>query len=189
MSTHPSFMILDQLALGIESATARDHLATCEACEAHVRKVSAGASYPVGFVPARKSRSWIYGLVAAASVAVMMVAIQDHELTRAKGGPGVAVYVKRGDDVFLWKHAVPLRQDDRIRLNVDGHGLRYVRIVSEQGVTLYEGELVQDTAALPLSWRIEGNSSQERFVVLLSASKTAEPTERIPIVIDVEVKP
>jgi hypothetical protein len=189
MSTHPSFFALDALALGSEDAALREHLAHCEVCEAHVRKVTAGASYPVGFVPARKPYTWFYGLVAAASLAALTVVVLDQDSIRAKGVPGVAVYVKRGEDVFLWKQADPLRAGDRIRLTVEGHGLGYVRVVSEQGSVLYEGELTQDKAALPLSWRIEGNSEQERFVVLLSQSKNSEPVERIPVAIDVRGTP
>lgn len=88
----------------------------------------------------------------------------------AKGAPGVAVYVMRGERVFLWNGVDAVREGDRIRLAVAASVYRHVVVCTRRDhglVTLYRGE-ISGTSDLPVAWTIDGEGDAERLLVLLS---------------------
>lgn len=183
MSSHPSFLALERRALGVPDREVDEHLAACARCRAHVATVSADP----GPVPhsltsrARRRRppSWLIGVGALALAASVLLSIghpADPEPWLAtKGSAAVVVWTRRGDDVERW-NGRPLHPGDAIRLEV--RGARRVRVRSEAGQLLYDGEVPSD-AVLPVSWTVDGAPGPERILVeLLSGT---EPPTTVPI--------
>jgi hypothetical protein len=96
----------------------------------------------------------------------------------AKGGPSVAVYLKRGELVFLWDGHSKVLPGDRIRLRIQAAEFRSVVVTSPSlngPVTLYQGPLHGDTE-LPVAWEVDGQGDAERLHVMLTAPASANPS-------------
>jgi len=172
MSTHPSFLALDREALGVGEDETRAHLETCEQCRVHVQAVSTQPAMPAAIRPRRARRAWPFALAfgAVASLALLWVAVpQDGPAIQAKGHASVAVFVKRGTEVFMWDGKTPLRVDDRVQLMIEPAGMDHVYVRDGEGHTMYSGALQSELTTLPLSWRIDAAGSSETFSVVLSA--------------------
>lgn len=110
----------------------------------------------------------------------------DQEL-RAKGGPSVVVFIKRGDKVTQWDGRMRLRAQDRIRLQVAGAGYSQVTVALQQpggAQVLYSGELPATAAAptaLPVSWEVSGPGQAEVLAVILSPQRLAEASPSRPL--------
>ena len=96
---------------------------------------------------------------------------------RAKGGPGVDVYIKRGERVMQWDGKMRLRAQDRIRLQVVGGGYSQVTVALQQpggAQVLYAGALQPSAPTpLPVSWQVSQPGAAEVLAVILSAQPLA----------------
>lgn len=97
------------------------------------------------------------------------------ESVREKGGPVVAVFIKRGEQVLRWDGHARLRAQDRIRLQVAGAGYAQVTVALEQpggAQVLYAGELAGAApTALPGSWQVSAEGKSEILAVILSPQR------------------
>lgn len=177
------------------------HVQDCERCRAYLRSLSAAASSVApGWVTAsragsRWARLWA-SLVRPAvlvptlsALAVTLVLLGTRGLVSdessqgtgpgpvtPKGGSGVQVYVKRGEQVLLWDGKAALQPHDRIRLEVAGGGFPLVTVATpaEGGgltslVPLYSGPLRPDVPTqLPASWTLDDRRGVELLYVILS---------------------
>jgi hypothetical protein len=103
--------------------------------------------------------------------------------TTTKGTPAVAVYVKRGSDVFLWDGRARIRPQDRLRLQIRAEGYTHVSVASlaspnEVAVVLYEGPLAEGAVLLPLSFRVDDRSGPEVVSVVLARAPVAGSLHR-----------
>ena len=143
-SGHPSFLALDRLALtqAVDAATL-EHTATCATCSEYVAAIRKGQDVPRdAFLPRKPVRRIWRRLAAAAIVAgtgaALVVGVKlattpssKKEYTTVKGHPAVALYVKRGEQVFLWSSERHVMPGDRLRLEVAPDGFSYVTVLSK----------------------------------------------------------
>jgi hypothetical protein len=200
---HPSYLALDRAALGSRTAALSRHLAECERCRAHVDRIAEPVAVPSAVelerrprraverrTPAR--RAWLSGLAAAATAAVLLVAIltgRDRDqpprpaggdapaetgFDTAKGGRAVGVYVLRGRHTFLWNGNEPVEPGDSIRLKLVPEGMTQVHVFSLSGARelalLHRARIAPDRdALLDTAWRVDGVGEREVLIVVLSA--------------------
>lgn len=104
---------------------------------------------------------------------------------RAKGGPGVNVYIKRGERVTQWDGKMRLRAQDRIRLQVVGGGYAQVTVALQQpggAQVLYAGALQPSAPTpLPVSWQVSAPGAAEILAVILSAQPLAEAARPLDV--------
>lgn len=174
MSTHPSFVTLDLAALGERNAEVNAHLDACTTCRAYVERVQ---TPPDDLTLARvqkrmharpSSQRWIYA-VAALFLCALGVGLANTlgprpDVVTSKGVPSVAVYVKRGDTVFLWNGSAPLKVGDVIRLRIVPEDAKRI-VVTGQGSELYRGDLTPPETTLPVAWRLDEKGSEEHLRV------------------------
>ncbi|AKU91399.1 hypothetical protein [Vulgatibacter incomptus] len=171
MSGHPSFLVLDRLALGEDLPEVRRHVGACTSCSAHLARVDPGElphlpdlrdrlrrQNMVTVLPAtRRPRLWagIAGPALAAGVALgwfghARVAEPPADETpgwiAAKGAPSVAIYVKRGERVRLWDGATALQPGDRLRVRITPESYTHALLAmwdpaSGSWTPLFEGEV------------------------------------------------
>jgi hypothetical protein len=179
---HPSFLELDRLALGASREATRAHVDQCPQCQAHLAQLEWQTSVPdwVRGRGAPKPRTvgarWrLLGLVAtfagAAAVWVMVSHVPPAETVGAEkaAGPGVALYVKHGDQVLLWDGQTPVHPGDHLRLQVAPEGFAHIRVTGEvPSDVLYEADLPAAGGFLPLSWRVDEAPQEEVLDVTLS---------------------
>jgi hypothetical protein len=198
---HPSYLALDRAALGSRTAALSRHLAECERCRAHVDRIAEPVAVP-GAVeldrPGRRAverrqparRGWLNGLAAAATAAVLLVALligRDRDepprpadtpaetgFDTAKGGRAVGVYVLRGRHTFLWNGNEPVEPGDSIRLKLVPEGMTQVHVFSPSGARelalLHRARIAPDRdALLDAAWRVDGVGEREVLIVVLSA--------------------
>jgi hypothetical protein len=168
---HPSFYALDRARLGVPlDEGGRAHVAGCEACSAHLTLQQAPPPW-LAQVPPRRRRTWTTVAALAVAAAVVFLVISRPDELREKGGPAVTVFVKRGEDVFVWDGAGRLRPNDRLRLQVASAGFDHVSVASlgedRAPAVLYEGDLPAAPALLPLSFRVDEEGRRERLSVIL----------------------
>src|ERR1700722_3420846 len=116
--TPPSILKSDKRAVGAGSDAARQHAAGCAECSAHLERVRAPVAVPDTFREPRAVRplwpwgwGWTTGALATACAAALLVGIafkvsvprQGSEAYQVKGsGPGLALYIKRGERIEAW---------------------------------------------------------------------------------------
>jgi hypothetical protein len=180
MNQHPSYALLDAAALGDESAAAQiaPHLGDCAACRDHIKAAQMPADDLALARLQRRAQEtpkqasvirWSYA-AAAALVCVLAVGVANvlaprHDVVTTKGAPSVAVYVKRGDTVFLWNGRAPLKVGDTIRLKIVPEDARFVEVRSDSGEALYHGALSPPETELPVAWRLDDRGTSERLRV------------------------
>lgn len=185
MTTHPSQLALDRVALGADPGPdlAR-HLAACSACAralAGRREAGPAPAWAAGLAappsPRHRSRAGWLALVpalgAAALAAILLPGGREvPPAVREKGSPAVAIYLKRGAEVTTWDGHSPVRTDDLLRVGVRGGGYARVSVASLSAsapALLYQGPLQeQGETLLPLSFRVEGQEGAEEVSVVLS---------------------
>ena len=101
------------------------------------------------------------------------------EGTREKGTPAVRVFVQRDGRVFVWDGRQPVSPGDRLRLEVQRAGYRFVSVAglprSEQPPQLlYQGPLDPPGALLPISFRVDDRDSAEVVSVILGHAPVPE---------------
>jgi hypothetical protein len=180
---HPSFFALDRMRLGLgPRPEERAHLAACATCAAYVRRPAPDGPLPAWTdaapVPPRRRRLpravWP-GLAVVAVAAVLLIVRARPERPdggiREKGGPSVAVFVKRGEAVDLWDGRAAIRPGDRLRLQVRAPGYAFVSVASlsvQPPIVLYAGPLGARPTLLPAAFRVDGDGRQESLSVVLS---------------------
>jgi len=202
-NSHPSFFVLDRLYMDQRAGVTeegthaeRSHVEGCSRCRAYLAALDREAEKPL---PAWTHRQeavspWtrLYAVLfrpsfvgpALGAVALVLIFLfpfrhrddpaLEHPAITAKGGPGVNVYVKRGEHVTLWDGRAPLYPRDRIRLEVAGAGFRHVTVASPKGTgasltSLYTGPLRMDAPTqLPASWTLDEARGTETLHVILS---------------------
>jgi hypothetical protein len=93
--------------------------------------------------------------------------------TRQKGGPGLGVFIKRGESVFSWDGRAAVRPDDRLRFEVHPSGYRFVSVALRPAdgappAVLYAGQLPPALSFLPTAFRVDDQGRQEVVSVILS---------------------
>lgn len=180
MTPHPSYYALDGVRLGGPvSPPVAAHLAACAPCSAYLASGAGPAPAPDWLGRAsvsartrhrRRRRAW--PALALAAAALVLVARPRPEPIRDKGGPAVSVFVKRGEQVFLWDGERAVRPGDRLRLRVGGTTYRHVSVASLPSggapAVLYQGALGDDPLFLPLSFRVDERGHQERLSVIFA---------------------
>ncbi|MDB4979641.1 MAG: hypothetical protein JWM82_393 [Myxococcales bacterium] len=189
--THPSFLALDRHALGATTPNLAAHLGTCLTCAAYVAAAPSVSPVPAWARDVEPRRtSWLtplrwFGFAAAvAGVALLGVGVSrtrapTGDYVGTKGGPGVSLFIKRGDDVHVWNGKEPVVAGDLLRLQVQGAGFAHVDVfeaVPEPPgyARLYEGPLAgKQTLSLPSAWEVDARPGDETLVVVLGAEAIA----------------
>lgn len=184
MSPHPSYLELDRIALG---AAPGEHVASCPRCRAYVDSVAPIDGAAPGWVgalaggPRRPRWRWLGGGAMVLAVATIALVVAWPRPSRrpastAKGGPAVAVHIKRGDHVFTWDGRAAIQPGDRLRLEVSPAGFAHVGVFTPTGerlLPLYHAEL-PGTAVLPPAWEVDRAPGPEILVVVLSDRPVAD---------------
>ena len=185
MIDHPSFLELDRAALGIDVASAtHTHLSTCERCRVHVERLAPQEAPPAwvrDLARVRRSRRpWLFGggLALAAAVILLLFARRDADpdasFTTVKGGPSVAVHVKRGDAVFLWDGLDPVSPGDQLRLEIAATGYQRLQVFAAGGVPLYDAPISAGSTLLPTAWEVDAQPDAETLTIVLTGSHQPE---------------
>lgn len=173
MSEHPSFLALDRHALGASTAEVATHVAVCSVCRAHLDAVSIAAPIPprvleLGASPPWWRARWLPVLlpVAVALLIIVLINRSPADEVRAKGTPTAIAWVKRGDDVSVWKGA-PLAVGDSVRFQVAPEGLNRVTVIDGTTKTVLYEALVKETTTTP-AWTLDGTPGGDVVWVVLS---------------------
>jgi hypothetical protein len=191
MIDHPSFLELDRVALGVDVAsTTRTHLSSCERCRHHVEQLEQRDSPPTWVRdlarPRRPRRTWLFGggfaLAAAAAMVLLVVARRDPDpsFTTVKGGPSVAVHIKRGDAVFVWDGREPVSPGDHLRLEIAATGYHRVQVFAAGDVALYDAPIAASSGSvlLPTAWKVDAEPGAETLTIVLSDGDSHQPVWR-----------
>lgn len=194
--SHPSFYALDLYAVGARKGELAAHVAHCGRCLAYVEDVAAAAAAPADLVEralrsaperraprTRRLAALAGGLALAAAALLTVMRVPGADPTRperadgttsVRGGPAVAVYVKRGGQVTLWDGKQPLLAGDRIRLKVIPDGYRELGVfrAADGGGALeplYRSSIdPMAESTLPVAWQLDDEPGAETLVVTLS---------------------
>lgn len=217
---HPSFLELDRLFLatqgqGRAAEPWAAHCRDCVHCQRYLQDLQrrAAASVPLwaSALQERRAGHWerlrqrwarpllLFPLPAAAAGLALLLALKGGPLppppppeVRAKGGPSISVYIKRGERVTQWDGQLRLRPQDRIRLQVMAAGYSQVTVaVPPPGgpshdqmlyQVLYAGALPPTApTALPVSWEVSGQGAAEVLTVILSTGPLAEAARPLDV--------
>ncbi|AGC43720.1 hypothetical protein MYSTI_02404 [Myxococcus stipitatus DSM 14675] len=149
--------------------------------------------------PPRQSRwrgLWRWSLpvlvlgVGLTAVVPRLIALEEVERVRVRGGLTARVLVKRGDVVFEQGPGVVLRPGDRVRVEVEdvAGGALYVLALSERGrVTPLQGFEITGGAlsmapgrwVLPGSLELDAAPEQEALVVVLASDSQDAPSPEV----------
>jgi hypothetical protein len=193
-SGHPSFLALDRLALThAADAATREHTDTCAICSEYVGSIRNGADVPGEVLRPRASVQRIWRRLAAAAIvagagAALFVGLKlattppSEQYSTVKGQPAVALYVKRGEQVFLWSSERHVMPGDRLRLQVAPDGFSYVTVLAkpsghagERLEPLYAGAIdPRAPTLLGVAWRVDDAPGNEALVVVLSRAALDE---------------
>ena len=197
MSSHPSFLALDQLSLGSGSEETSSHAASCPRCQQYVQSLKTALPIPSWLEEQKESaaRRWWSQLTQSRSVLAFGVALTlcliavpsirkyatDSGVRAKAASPSVALYVKRGERVGLWDGQMVLRPGDLVRLGIASEGYRFVRVSSSRpdghSMVLYQGELSPSgNTLLPAGWRLDSDGTTENLIVTLSDGPDAAPS-------------
>lgn len=214
---HPSYLELDTMFLAMHRQGSgappwAAHCRDCVHCQRYLQDLQHRAAAPLPpWLGARHERRagwwarlrarWSRPLLlipfsaAAAGLAVALV-LKGEPLppalppaaVRAKGGPSISVYIKRGDRVTQWDGQLRLRAQDRIRLQVSGAGYSQVTVAlpppggGQLYQVLYAGALPPTApTALPVSWEVSGPGAAEVLTVILSREPLAEAARPLDV--------
>lgn len=195
MIDHPSFLELDRVALGIDVASAtRTHLSSCERCRLHVERLEHHEAPPAWVrdlpKPRGSRRTWLFGggfaLAAAAAVLLLVIARSDRDadldpsFTTVKGGPSVAIHIKRGDAVFVWDGLEPVSPRDQLRLEIAATGYQRVQVFAAGDVPLYDAPIAAGPGSmlLPTAWVVDAEPGAETLTIVLSDGGPHQPVWR-----------
>jgi hypothetical protein len=183
---HPSPFELDRAIASGQLASLEEHLASCAQCAAHVKAVQARQAIPERLLalaeapsPRRVPWAWLGGALGAVAALVVSVVLVPRALgplanpyVGAKGGPGSALYVKRGDQVFPWAPPEQVRPGDLLRLVVVPDGFSHLTVATpgvSGWIVLFDGAVAPEREfELPASWRVDGAGAGEELLVVLS---------------------
>ncbi len=168
---HLSALALDALALGTETAGARDHLVTCARCRGDYEAAAALREHFTVSVLARtqprRSRivwPWLAIPAFAAAIGVLFVIARPRPVTRPasdlaiKGDAAWQVFANRDGQTFAIHDGVQLEPGDRIRFAVTPDGARYLLVASIDGggaVSIYFPYGGSQSEALEAGERVE----------------------------------
>ena len=94
---------------------------------------------------------------------------------REKGAPALALYIKRGAQVFEWDGRRSIQPGDRLRLRVDGAGYGHVSVAALPAAeaaapaVLHAGALAPGPVFLPVSFGVDDRGEQEVLSIILAA--------------------
>jgi hypothetical protein len=90
--------------------------------------------------------------------------------THVKGTALITLYVLQGEERVRWDGRTPVKEGDRLQIQLEPEGLTRVYVLS--GATLlHQGAVApRGTTSLPMSWRVEQGGGAERLSVILSRS-------------------
>ncbi len=193
--SHPSTMALDRHHLARRpDGDVAAHVAGCLRCSDYLRALSVRPALPPSMrvrasLPAPR-RSWLalrvrwVEALALASVCAIVAVVglsgPDAPQTRAKGGPGAAVLVKRGEaPAFVWLGEGALRPGDRIRLRLSRGAFSRAEVVAG-GKTLWEGALTEPETLTPVAWELADAGVETVRVVFHAGGLGGIGWSRIP---------
>jgi hypothetical protein len=180
--SHPSEMEFDLALVDNPGAPFTEHLAACERCRVRLERLRAEQSaFRDGDEPRRAARilhsrlqpgrRWLAFPALAAAAAVALLLLMPRPAIREKGGPAIALFVKRGDAVpFRWEGA-PLEEGDAVQLEVQPAGFPQVTVFSVDArcaVTLEHQQALEGASLIPASWTLRGAAGGERLYVVFS---------------------
>jgi hypothetical protein len=199
-SAHPSFLELDRHALGAARTDVAAHLAGCETCRARLAPPAPPAEVP-GWARqlGPRRRSWFswpaaprrralgFSVAALAIVALVWTAGGNRNArvnepggyVGTKGGPGLWLYVKRGERVALWNGSDPVVPGDLLRLKVQPDRFGHISVFETTGKPgayerLYDAEIASgQLTAVPVSWKVDARPGAETLVVVLGAESVS----------------
>jgi hypothetical protein len=183
MTSHPSGLALDRVALGIGDHADVSHVADCAQCQAHVaRSRPVDEPLPSWAVAPRWWRRAVPGLLALATVFGALVWVAGPTATssaepsvRVKGLPSLALYVAGPGAPRLWNGSDPVSVGSRLQARINGAGFTSLVVGLERAggwSVLYEGALVPDgETMLPTSWLVDEADASLHLGFLLCASR------------------
>lgn len=173
MTEHPSFLALDRHALGASMPEVAAHVGACSVCRAHLDALSVPAPLPPRVLELRPPAPWwkqrwlqVLLPVAAALLIIVLINRAPGDEVRAKGTPTAIAWVKRGDEVSVWKGA-PLAVGDSVRFQVAPEGLSRVTVIDGTTKTVLYEALVKETTTTP-AWTLDGTPGGDVVWVVLS---------------------
>jgi len=193
---HPSFLALDRLAVADRADPAtQGHVAVCARCARYVALVRAGQDVAPSALERRKpaSRWWaalaaaaLFGGAAAALVVSTRAGFRSpgaDTYTSTKGYPTVALYVKRGERVFLWSTGERVLPGDRLRLEVAADGFSHVTVLAKPSGSrlgqklerVYDAPIdARKPTLLPTAWQVDDAPGDETLLVFLTRAPLGE---------------
>lgn len=194
--THPSFLELDKLAVGAGGAGSeitRLHVASCAQCTSHLERLRAPAPIPewvrtppqpwwmkwmLKWTLTSPSLAWAGAAAAALVIAGGVYALRapgsgNHDAYQEKGtDPALAIFVKRGQTIGPWDGSSAVQGGDQLRLQVAPEGYTHITVDSPQTpkAHLFDGDLTQVTAFLPVSWKVDDQPGPEVLDITLTRS-------------------
>jgi hypothetical protein len=169
--THPSFLELDRIALGVIDRDVAEHARSCPDCRGYLERLGEVPRLPAslrGLAPPPRWRRWFAlptwrplafagaaGALAAVAVVVALPggpggpqvapvhAGSGPAYVAAKGLATVAVWVKHGEEIRLWDGVAALAPGDRVQLEIEpGPDHRWFALVAgDEHTRLAVGEL------------------------------------------------
>jgi hypothetical protein len=135
-------------------------------------------------IRARTHVAWLgacgTGLVAAMAAVLLFIVVprlspeEGGSGVRAKGMPGVVVYLRQEGRVVQWNARTPVRAGDEVRLKLVADGFTHVAVTSlprQAGAApfvLHRGTLAGPEVLLPEGWRFDASPGPEQVGVAFS---------------------
>lgn len=185
--SHPSFLVLDRIALGDATLSKeQEHVTACATCQTHVSRVQATRPVPawareLAAKPRQNAMSrWVWGSAMGTALAAAAVFLALHtpnmnaEYTTVRGEPSLGLYIKRGERVSLWDGREAITPGDRLRLKVVPEGFTRVTVFSPttdpQHPELLFASPIDPTKEnlLPRAWAVDDTPGAEALIVVLS---------------------
>jgi hypothetical protein len=183
MSSHPSYLLLDRLALGAHMPELDAHVAECERCKSHLHALDQPLEIPAwaralereprsSFFQNLRGRFVFGSLALATAAAALLIVVRPQHYDGSKGAPSIAVYIRHGEQVSLWDGRASLRAGDAIRLKVSASGYSHLSVALADGGTLsplFDGAVSpRGETALPNSWALDNAPGPERLLIVFS---------------------
>jgi len=192
--------VLDaHVASGRKDPEIEAHLVTCARCRGYVDKMATLAAPPAWNLPARPAaaanprtrkigaapkRSWLVvaaGVTALAAGALLWARMppkDEHAYVGVKGTPATQLLVRRSGRVEIWDGKSDVRAGDALALRVACEGFAHVTVATPgaggKPVRLFDGDCATGTSPLPFTLLVDDTPGDERFTVVLSASRLDE---------------
>jgi hypothetical protein len=169
--THPSFLELDRIVLGVSDRGVAEHARSCPDCRGYLERLGDAPRVPPAILALGRPSRWrrwlalpdwrpltfagAAGALAAVALVVMLpggaaeppvapvTAGSGPAYVAAKGLATVAVWVKHGEEIRLWDGVGALAPGDRVQLEIEpGPDHRWFALVAgDQHTRLAVGEL------------------------------------------------